>query len=61
MPICNKKGTGARVSTRVSKGGDYQPTEAELAEIDRGLRDAEQSRYATEQQIEGAFAEFRDK
>jgi predicted transcriptional regulator len=42
-------------------GGDYEPSEAELAGIDRGLRDAEQGRYATEQQVESAFAKFRGK
>ncbi len=43
------------------KGGEYEPTEAELAGIDRGLRDAEQGRYTTEQRVESAFAKFRGK
>ena len=40
-------------------GGDYQPTEAELAGIDRGLRDADQGRFATEAEVEAVFAKFR--
>ena len=39
-------------------GGDYQPTEAELAGIDRGLRDADQGRFATEAEVEAVFAKF---
>jgi predicted transcriptional regulator len=37
----------------------YQPTSAELAGIDRGLRDAEQGRFATDAEVEAAFAKFR--
>jgi predicted transcriptional regulator len=37
----------------------YQPTRAELAEIDRGLRDAADGRFATEQDVEAAFAKLR--
>ena len=37
----------------------YEPTDAELAGIDRGLRDAEQGRFATEVEVEAAFAKFR--
>lgn len=40
-------------------GGDYQPTDAELAGIDRGLREADQGRFATEAEVEAAFAKFR--
>ncbi len=40
-------------------GGDYQPTEAELAGIDRGLRDADQGHFATEAEVEAVFAKFR--
>ena len=40
-------------------GGDYQPTDAELAGIDRGLRDADQGRFATEAEVEAVFAKFR--
>ncbi|MGC1357348.1 MAG: hypothetical protein WA851_16465 [Xanthobacteraceae bacterium] len=39
--------------------GDYEPSEAELAGIDRGLRDADQGRFATEAEVEAAFAKFR--
>ena len=38
---------------------DYEPSEAELAGIDRGLRDADQGRFATEAEVEAAFAKFR--
>ena len=41
------------------KDGDYQPTPEELAGIDRGLRDAAEGRFATEQDVEAAFAKFR--
>jgi predicted transcriptional regulator len=39
--------------------GDYEPTAAELAGIDRGLRDADQGRFATEAEVEAVFAKFR--
>jgi predicted transcriptional regulator len=41
------------------KGGDYQPTEAEQAGVDRGLRDADQGHFATEAEVEATFAKFR--
>jgi predicted transcriptional regulator len=41
------------------KDGVYHPTPEELAGIDRGLRDAEQGRFATEEEVEAAFAKFR--
>jgi hypothetical protein len=41
------------------KDGVYYPTPEELAGIDRGLRDAEQSRFATDEEVEQAFAKFR--
>ena len=41
------------------KGGVYYPTPEELAGIDRGLRDAEQGRFATDEEVEQAFAKFR--
>lgn len=41
------------------KGGDYQPTDAELAGIDRGLREADQGHYATDAEVEAVFAKFR--
>ncbi len=37
----------------------YEPTDEELASIDRGLRDAGQGRFATEPEVEAAFAKFR--
>jgi hypothetical protein len=40
------------------KDGEYQPTAEELAGIDRGLRAAE-GRFASDQQVEAAFAKFR--
>ena len=40
-------------------GGDYQPSDAEVAGIDRGLRDADQGRFATEAEVEAVFAKFR--
>ena len=41
------------------KDGVYYPTPEELAGIDRGLRDAEQGRFATDEEVEQAFAKFR--
>jgi hypothetical protein len=41
------------------KDGEYQPTPEELAGIDRGLRAATAGRFATEQEVEAAFAKFR--
>lgn len=41
------------------KDGVYHPTPHELEGIDRGLRDAEQSRFATDDEVKGAFAKFR--
>jgi predicted transcriptional regulator len=37
----------------------YEPTDEELAGIDRGLRDAEQGRFASDAEVEAAFAKFR--
>jgi predicted transcriptional regulator len=39
--------------------GEYQPTPAELAGIDRGLRDAAEGRFATDAQAEAALAKLR--
>ncbi len=39
--------------------GEYEPTPAELAGIDRGLRDADEGRFATEKQAEAALAKLR--
>jgi hypothetical protein len=36
----------------------YEPTDAELAGIDRGLRDAEQGRFASDADVEAVFAKF---
>ena len=36
----------------------YEPTDEELAGIDRGLRDADQGRFATDAEVEAAFAKF---
>lgn len=41
------------------KDGEYQPAPEELAGIDRGLRAAAEGRFASEQQVEAAFAKFR--
>jgi hypothetical protein len=41
------------------KGADYEPTPEELAGIDRGLRDAAEGRFATDEQVDAAFAKFR--
>jgi hypothetical protein len=43
------------------KDGEYQPTPGELAGIDRGLRAAAEGRFATDQQVEAAFAKFRGR
>jgi predicted transcriptional regulator len=39
--------------------GDYEPTEAELAGIDRGLRAAAEGRFATDEEVEAALAKLR--
>lgn len=38
---------------------EYSPTPEELAGIDRGLRAAEEGRFATDEQVEAVFAKFR--
>jgi hypothetical protein len=43
------------------RDGEYQPTPDELAGIDRGLRDAAEGRFASDQQVEAAFAKFRGR
>jgi len=40
--------------------GDYEPTEAELAGIDRGLKAANEGRFATQEQVDTALAKLRD-
>jgi predicted transcriptional regulator len=39
--------------------GEYEPTPAELAGIDRGLRDAAEGRFATEKNVDAALAKLR--
>ena len=41
------------------EGGVYHPTPEELEGIDRGLRDAEQGRLATDEEMESVFAKIR--
>ena len=41
--------------------GEYEPTQEELAGIDRGLRAAAEGRFATDQQVDAVFAKFRGK
>jgi hypothetical protein len=43
------------------KDGEYEPTLEELAGIDRGMRDVAKGRFATDQQVEAAFAKFPGK
>lgn len=40
--------------------GDYEPSEAELAGIDRGLRAAAEGRFATDEQVSAALAKLRN-
>jgi hypothetical protein len=42
-------------------GTEYEPTPAELAGIDRGLRDAADGRFATDEQVEAVLAKFRQR
>jgi predicted transcriptional regulator len=39
--------------------GEYQPTDAELASIERGLADARAGRFATDEEVAAVFARFR--
>jgi predicted transcriptional regulator len=41
------------------KDGTYEPTPEELEGIDRGLRDAAEGRFASDEEVEAAFAKFR--
>jgi hypothetical protein len=43
------------------RDGEYEPTPEELAGIDRGLRAAAEGRFASDRQVEAAFAKFRGK
>jgi predicted transcriptional regulator len=47
------------IEASLNKGG-YEPNEAELAGIDRGLRAAAEGRFATDEQVEAALARVRD-
>jgi predicted transcriptional regulator len=47
------------IEESVSKGA-YEPSEAELAGIDHGLRAADEGRFATDEQVEAALARLRD-
>ncbi len=40
--------------------GDYEPSEAEIAGIDRGLKAAAEGRFATDEQVDAALARLRD-
>jgi predicted transcriptional regulator len=40
-------------------GGFYRATSEELAGIERGLSDARERRFATDEQVEAAFDKFR--
>jgi predicted transcriptional regulator len=40
-------------------GGVYRATSEELAGIERGLKDAREGRFATDEQVEAAFDKFR--
>lgn len=39
--------------------GEYQPTEAERAGIDRGLADANAGRFASDEEVAAVFARYR--
>jgi predicted transcriptional regulator len=49
----------ARDTDESQSKGEYQPTQEELAGIDRGLRDAAEDHFATEEKIEAALAKLR--
>lgn len=40
--------------------GEYEPSEAELAGIDRGLRAAAEGRFASDEQVSAALAKLRN-
>jgi predicted transcriptional regulator len=40
-------------------GRDYRASPSELQGIDRGLRDAADGKFATQEQVEGVFAKYR--
>jgi predicted transcriptional regulator len=47
------------IEANLSKS-DYEPTDEESAGIERGLRDAAEGRFATDEQVEAALARLRD-
>ena len=52
----------AEIARDIDEGlskGEYEPTPAELAGIDRGLRDAADGRFASEAKVEAALAKLR--
>ena len=52
----------AEIAREIDEGlskGEYEPTEAELAGIDRGLRAADEGRFASDEQVEAALAKLR--
>jgi predicted transcriptional regulator len=42
------------------RSGEYEPNDAELAGIDRGLHAADDGRFATDEQVQAALARLRD-
>jgi hypothetical protein len=54
----------ARVALEIEAevaAGDYRPTTTELAGIDRGLKAAQEGRFASDEAVEAVFAAFRHK
>jgi predicted transcriptional regulator len=47
------------IEANLSKS-DYEPTDEESAGIERGLRDAAEGRFATDELVEAALARLRD-
>ena len=41
------------------RGDVYYPTTEEIAGIERGLRAADEGRFATEQEVEAVFSKYR--
>ncbi len=42
-------------------GGIYHATPEELVGIDRGIRDADAGRFASDEEVEATFAKYRGK
>ena len=51
----------ADASDEIAAGlnGDYAPSQAELAGIDRGIADAEQGRFASDDRLQSAWEKFQ--